>query len=115
MGKLDEMANKILGGSARKQELIDRGQLEWSPDMEGLLPAVGTGVRPANMPAWAKDSLPPLRQGYGERIQQAPTTGQAPVSSTDLAAALRASAPAQAAAPSDWVNSGGGGDFGGGR
>lgn len=96
------------------QEMIDTGEIEWEPWMaeEGpekggktsgiskygfktsgkLAPAVGTGIRPENMPEWANDVLPKLRQSYGERIKSGVQEGTGRIPSQDprsLAEALR--------------------------
>lgn len=90
---LQNLAN--FAGKSRQQQ-VDEGLIEWNPSMlepkkggEPVLPAVGTGVRPAQMPKWAQGQLPELRQGYGERmkalaqakaLREAPTApeGEAP-------------------------------------
>jgi len=96
MGKLAEMMKRMNNPT---QGEIDSGARNWNPELlgAGLAPRVGTGTRPANMPAWAADSLPAIQAAYSPEAAQ---------EATNVAAALRAAPVAQASDANSYANTG---------
>lgn len=94
MGKFAEF---IKGQGKGDQAAVDSGQRLWDPSMleNDVAPRMGSGTRPANMPAWAKDALPAIQAAYDPQAAAA----------ADMAAALRA-APAAPAVTGDVYRSG---------